>query len=152
MKEIIEKFEKTYEQFPKLPNVKKLWHHGYWDGPTSGICEVNGQKCWFELIEEWHDKHDDYDDDDFSPPWYRRYLVHKLTEEQFSEIEKRHNKFRRMVGSHTDYDESGHRGTFHYNETINAETVAQFYAESKNEPPVNINPISEEYIIGWYEW
>jgi hypothetical protein len=151
MKDIIKKYEETYTQLPKL-QVKKLWHHGYWDGPTSGVCEVDGKKCWFELIEEWHDKYDDYDDDDFTAPWYRRYLVHHLTDEQFKEIEARHEKFQRMVGTHTDYNEEGRRGNFHYNDTVSKETVEQYYKESKDEKFPDITPASEEHILGWYEW
>lgn len=154
MKQIISQYEKIYEEkFPKLHNVKKLWHHGYWDGPISGVCEYNGQKCWFEQIDEFHDKYSDYDDDDFSAPWYRRYLVHKLTDEQFHEILVRHQKWQRMVGTHCDYDEEGKRASnFHYTDTITKETVAQYYEESKKDKFPDITPVSEEYILGWFQW
>lgn len=152
MKDIIKKYEGSYEQLPKL-QVKKLWHHGFWDGPTSGICEVDSQKCWFELIEEWHDKYSDYDDDDFDAPWYRRYLVHRLTDEQFQAIKERHDKFCRMVGYHTNYDDNGRRcDRFPDGHSITPESQAQYYAESKGEAFPDITPASEEYIIGWYEW
>src|SRR5580698_1129869 len=106
MKETLEKYKNIYQTLPRLPNMKKLWHHGYWDGALSGVCEVDGKKCWFEKIEEWLDNND-YPEDDDEPLWYRRFLIVQLTTEQFQEIEKCHNKFRRMVGTHTDYNDEG---------------------------------------------
>lgn len=155
MKDLIQKYESCYEQLPKITNIKKLWHHGYWDGPRNGVCEVNGQKCWFELITEWHDKYDDYDDDDFDAPWYRRFLVHRLTKEQYEALHVRHLKFQRMVGHHTDYDEDGHRmERFPSGCTANQETTDLYFKEAKESKEVfpSIEPVSEEDIIGWYEW
>jgi hypothetical protein len=153
VKDIIEKYEPIYQSLPKLPKIKKLWHHGYWDGPTSGVCEVEGQKCWFELVDEWHDKYDDYDDDDFQPLWWRRYLVHRLTDEQFNSLYNRHRKFQHMVGYHTDYDDDGHRlDRFPAGCSATQETTDQYFKETKTEDFPSIKPVSEEYIIGWYEW
>ncbi len=149
----LEKYKGSYQKFPQLPTMKKLCHFGYWDGPLSGLCLIDGQKYWYECIEEWLDNNSyPEDDDDFESPWYRRFLIWKLTDEQLAAIETRHAKFQRMVGMHTDYNEEGKRPNFHYNETITPETVAQFYAESKNETPINLDPISDEMILGWYEW
>lgn len=152
MKDYLKKYEELYKKFPKI-SIKKLWHHGYWDGPTSGICEYNQQKCWFELIDEFHDKYSDFDDDDFRSPYYRRYLVHRLTEEQFKVIAERHEKFCRMVGYHTNYDEDGHRmDRFPPGHNITQESQDQYYKEAKQEDFPDISPVSEDHILGWYEW
>lgn len=145
-------YKGNYQSFPQLDTLKKLWHHSYWDGALSGVCEVNGDKCWFECIEEWLDNHSfPEDDDNFEPPWYRRFLVHKLTNEQFLAVKARNDKFRQMVGNHTNYDESGKRSSFQYNDTITPETVNRFYEESKSDVFPDISPVSDKDIVGWYE-
>lgn len=151
----LSKFKETYQSFPKLPEWRKLWHGNYWDGPLSGMCLVNGERYWYECIEEYHDNNpypseEEYDAG-WEAPWYRRYLIWKLTDEQQAIIDARHEKFQRMVGTHCDYDENGHRGNFHYNDTVTPETFKQFYAESKLEKPIDITP-TEDRILGWYEW
>jgi hypothetical protein len=149
----LDAFKNNYQQFPQLPEMKKLCHFNYWDGPLSGLCLINGNKYWYECVEEWLDnnRYPD-DDDDFEPPWYRRYLIWKLTDEQLAAIEARHAKFQRMVGTHTDYSEDGkERGRFHYNETVTPETFKQFYEEAKLEKPIDITPNASQ-IIGWWEW
>jgi hypothetical protein len=153
MSRYLEKYKNSYQKFPQLPEMKKLWHRAYWDGPLSGLCLVDNQKYWFECIEEWLDNNSypENDDYDFEPPWYRRFVIWKLTDKQLTVIEAQHAKFQRMVGTHTDYDENGNRGYFHYNETITPETFRQYYDEAKLETQLDITP-SDAQIIGWYEW
>jgi hypothetical protein len=133
--------------------MKKLWHHAYWDVALSGVCEVDGKKCWFEIIEEYFDNNDPPEEygDDWDPPWYRRFLIVALTVEQFNEIEKRHDKFRRMVGTHTDYDDQGHRGTFHYTDTITQQSFDQYFRENKKELSFDFEAFSEAHVLGWVE-
>lgn len=100
MKKCIQKYKTCYQDLPQIHKWKKLWHQGYWDGALSGVCEVNGEKCWFELLEEWSDNNsyspeDSPEYEDFEPPWFRRFLVFKLSEEQYSELLRRHQKFER---------------------------------------------------------
>lgn len=33
-------------------DVKSLWIDNYYDGPLSGVCEVAGERCWFEILAE----------------------------------------------------------------------------------------------------
>lgn len=157
MKDYLKKYKDSYQLLPQLPKMKKLWHAGYWDGPLSGVCEIDGQKCWYEAVAEWIDDNSYPSEDDpayeeFEPPWYRRYLIHKLTDAQFKEIEAWHDKFRRMVGTHCDYDDQGIRSNFHYNETITPETFKQYYEESKTQKVIDVGPVSDDQILGWYEW
>lgn len=150
-------YKNNYLHLPKINNWKILWHNSYWDGPLNGVCEVNGTKCYFQSLEFWHDNNtyppeDSPEYEDFIQPWDRRFLVFRLTDEQFRYLEDRHKKFQTMVGMHTTYDENGKRPSFHYNETITPETVKQYYLDVKNEKRMEINPISDEVILGWYEW
>lgn len=152
MSKTLDKYADNYQKFPQLKEMRKLWHSGYWDGPLSGMCLIDGQKCWFECIDEWGN-HNSYpeDDEEFEQPWYRRFLIWKLTDQQQTEIEKRHAKFQRMVGTHCDYDDEGHRGHFHYNDTVTPESFKQYYEEAKLEEKIDITP-NDDQIIGWYEW
>jgi hypothetical protein len=82
-------------------------------------------------------------------------LVHKLTDEQFAALKVRHEKFQRMVGYHTDYDEDGYRqDRFPPGCSANQKTTDQYFQESKEkkEEFPSIDPITDDYIIGWYEW
>lgn len=36
-----------------------LYHLDYWDGPISGVCLYNGQKCYFHMIREIFDEEDE---------------------------------------------------------------------------------------------
>lgn len=147
MKETIIKYKNTYQELPEIPHIKKLWHQGYWDGPCNGVCEVDNKKCWFELIDEWVDHNEWPDEDlDFEPLWYRRFLIVQLTDEQFQELKKRHEKFQRMVGTHCDYNDKGERGYYQPNDTTD-----QYYKEQKSEPDYVLEAASDSHVIGWYQ-
>ena len=151
MKEdVFNRLSKTYQSHPKI-EVKMLWHAKYWDGPENGLCKVDNQKFWFELIEEYYDNNP-YQSDDlaFIPPWYRRYVVMRLSQELLTDFEVRHEAFRLLVGGHTDYDDNGKRGHFEYNDTITKETVSKFYRESEMNRHQEVNPDDQD-IIGWFE-
>lgn len=136
MKDYIEKYSKSYLSFPQLFNFKKLWHISYWDGPINGVCEVDGNKCWFEVIEMWIDNNSyPEDDDDFEQPWSRRFLITKLTDVQFEYQKNNHEKWEKMK--------------------VAPDTLAQYYAYCKTEEYKNnyISPVplTEDCILGWYE-
>lgn len=137
---------------PKIEPPKMLFHVGYWDGPLSGLCLVDGTKCWFAMSEEYDGPHPETEQerDDFTPPWYRRFLVWRLSAEELAEVERRHEKFRRMVGTHCDYTEDGLRGRFALGGEITQATVDRYYAESKLEPVQNLKP-ADGSIVGWFE-
>lgn len=154
-------YKDNYQHLPKIEKIKLLYHLGYWDGPLSGICEIDGEKLYFKCVEEWIDNNRypteaEDPENEFEPPWWRRFLIVRLTEQQLERIESRHKKFQRMVGLHTDYREDGTRSNYHYNETINVETTAAFYTESKAEAlieaPISMEPASDEHVLCLYEW
>jgi hypothetical protein len=147
----IEKFENNYEHLPKLLTMQKLWHYLYWDGPISGLCLLDGAKCWYQMVDEWS-CHNEYPDNiDFEAPWYRRFIIFKLTDEHLNIIELNHYKFQTMVGMHTTYDNNGHLlGCFRHTETINQDTVDQYYDWKKSIADLDISP-AESQLIGWFE-
>lgn len=87
----------------KLEDVKMLWHSGYWDGPLSGIAVYDGKKYWFEIVREIMGGNED--------EFYRTRLfaLIKLSPEELAYEEENHERFRKYVGHHTDYDEEGKR-------------------------------------------
>lgn len=80
----------------KRKDVKYLWHCGFWDGPLSGLCLYQGEKCWFDMVKEYRNAS-------------RTFKVLRLTPEQLKEEEYWHDLFREHVGTHTDYDENERR-------------------------------------------
>lgn len=151
--ELLKHYKETYQTLPQIQSMNMLLHHGYYDGPLSGMCEVDGQKCYFEFLDQWSysNKWPEDDEDDFEPPWYRRFLIYRLSDEQLAAVEKRHEKFRRMVGKHSSYINGKREGWFEYTDTITLETVKQYYEEAKHEAPLNLDPVSPDCVLGWYE-
>ena len=75
-------------------------HVGYGDGPLTGVATYDGRDHWFEA------EAFDWDDE---TPHARRYFVYELTDAELPDERYWHERFRALVGTHTDYDESGHR-------------------------------------------
>jgi hypothetical protein len=111
------------------PDYRALYHLNYWDGPLSGVCLWNGKKQYFNAMhedmnsymEEWPEwerycKENDidiYEDDDGDEKYYythRVFLVYETPGEIMDIIQENHDLFRKHVGTHTDYNEDGHRG------------------------------------------
>lgn len=76
-----------------MSTVRIVRHHGYYDGPLNGICEIGGERFWFDV--------EDAEE--------RSYVVRRPTAALLAESDRRHDLFRKHVGHHTDYDESGRR-------------------------------------------
>jgi len=80
--------------------VRLRWHVSYWDGPINGVATYDGRDCWFEAEGfDWEDE----------LPHSRRYLLYELTDEELAEERYWHERFRELVGTHTEYDEQGQR-------------------------------------------
>lgn len=156
-----DQYKAIYESsFKKLESkeVRKLWAAGYYDGPLSGMCLVNGDKCWFDHLADYPDEHPEFYDEDNNDtwadlPWGRRYLVWKLTPEQIENLEYNYSIFQKMVGTHMDYDENGNRQVGGvYSGDATPETLEKYYKEvSKTLVHLSTDTESEEMIIGWYE-
>jgi hypothetical protein len=77
--------------------VQLTWACDFQDGPLSGLCEVDGEVCWFDCIDEEvkggpRNKH-----------VVRTLQVYRLTEEQRDAEVKRHLCFVENVGRQFDY-------------------------------------------------
>lgn len=84
----------SMNQYP----VKLIYHIDYWDGPLSGVCEINGRRLMFKCIHDYHDV----------PNW-RIFKVFDLTPEEWADEDYRHKLFVENVGSHTSYDSNDSR-------------------------------------------
>lgn len=110
--------------------TRLLYHLGYWDGPLSGVMLWQGEKVYFncvnefteiipwsqEEINEWveyckaNNKEENIDTDYEDYDMIRQYAAYRLDKETMDAIDFNHERFRTYVGTHTDYDEDGNRG------------------------------------------
>jgi hypothetical protein len=82
-------------ELPEL-QVRLLWHNGYWDGPLDGVCEYDGRRCGFSIVNS-------------TAQQKRVFRVRELSPEALAALEKQHAHFQHYVGTHTDYDAQGKR-------------------------------------------
>jgi len=84
-------------------NVKLLWHIGYWDGPLDGVCEYEGRRHAFRVLEDTRNYR------------WRIAIVTELSPDQLAALEEQHARFQQYVGTHTDYnyDAEGKRSVNH---------------------------------------
>ena len=161
-KQIVEKFKDTYESLPKIAHKRKLWHCSFYDGAINGVCEVNSEKCWFERIAEcdnyepWWWDHEAYCE--YEPPYYRRFLIFKLTEKQYNFLAKEHQEFIDAVGGHfIQYDENNRRIWGPNTETkATKESANAFWKRAVDYAKgILVRPecpnFTEDQIIGWNE-
>jgi hypothetical protein len=118
-------------------NLRLLWHDDYWDGPRSGMLLYHGEECWFEVVAE---------SEDDAAVWYRRFAVLRLSPEQHAEESRWHELFRRCVGHHTDYDQSGQLPV---GALQPRERWAEFYDAYRQRVPPDFSGCE---VIGWFEW
>ena len=87
-----------YDDLDEQPDLRMLWHEGYWDGPLDGVAELDGEMVYFTMKGANLDEEEDYMD-------YRRYAVYRMTEEEKVHKLKSHRMFQTHVGRHCDYGE-----------------------------------------------
>jgi hypothetical protein len=135
----------VYRDLPQIAfeAVTLLWHDDFWDGPLSGLLLWQGERLWFQMQEQYEPP----DDADTTPwPWYRRYLVVRLTPEQLREEEGWHDLFRKCVGTHTDYQSNGQR--VEVGAVQPKERHAEFYDAYSQRVPMNL---TMNEVVGWFE-
>src|SRR5690349_1786673 len=93
-------FITTDKKFPQV-QARILHHHDYWDGPRNGVCFVEGgNEHWFDILVHWDDENtwprDEHGDRDycFELPWFKRFLVWKISDEEMSYWLKKSNDFK----------------------------------------------------------
>jgi hypothetical protein len=133
-----------YRDLPRIASeaVTLLWHDDFWDGPLSGLLLWQGERCWFQMREEYEPP----EGAETAPwPWYRRYLVIRLTPDQLREEEYWHDLFRKCIGTHTDYRSDGQRevGAVHPKEQH-----AEFYDPYSKRVPMDL---TQNEVVGWFE-
>ena len=98
-----------------------------------------------------HEREEQYvevvaESEDEAAGWYRRFAIPRLSPEQRAEELWWHELFRRCVGTHTDYAESGQRPVG----ALQArERWAEFYDAYRQRTPPDF---SGNEVLGWFEW
>lgn len=89
-----------------MSKIKLIYHSGYWDGPLSGACQIEGMdgRFWFNCVHDYHQKTPAGADLDS-----RIFGIYRLSEEEWKSEDYWHNLFRTLVGTHTEYDDNGRR-------------------------------------------
>ena len=130
----------------KTKDVKWLWRSDYYDGPLSGMVELNGNRYWTECFdeEEWTEQNGPDEDDIFR---VRFFAILKLTDKQQESEEYWHELFQLCVGKHSDYDISGNR--FKYEE--HTKETKQFYY-TRREMDYEELDLSESNLISWFKY
>jgi hypothetical protein len=93
----------------RLSGVRWLWETERWDGPLSGYGCYQGQTVRIALREDRMPLLGRYDADGDLIWTPRTYDVFALSAEQLAAAEQRHDDFKRWVGTHCDFDQSGTR-------------------------------------------
>ncbi len=128
-----------YLRAPRIETaeLRLLWHCDFWDGPRSGMLDYRGEQCWFQIVAE-------SEEDD--SPWYRRFVVLRLTPEQHAEESRWHELFRARVGVHTDYEEQKTRPAEGF--LWPKEHWHEFYDAYKQRTPPHFSGCE---VLGWFE-
>lgn len=135
--------------------IKLLWHSGYWDGATNGMCEIEGKKYWFDMAGSGKDEvlsemyfelfNKNFNEENFDR--VRFYYVYKLSEEIIDSLVQQHELFKQYVGYHTDYDQNNIRSIENGMKT--EEERSKFY-DNKESIDINLYLIRENR-IGWFD-
>jgi hypothetical protein len=124
-----------------------LWHYAYYDGPQSGVMRYQGKPCWFEIRDN-ADVFHRYTDDKNQEwiVWHQRFLLAEIISSQFDELHWHNELFRRLVGTHWDYNESGKRVK---GEVMPDASQKKYYRMAEHWKPIDL---SQNRVIGWFEW
>jgi hypothetical protein len=150
--------------------TRMLWHSNFWDCPLSGVILWNGQKAWFDKVDErtdiepwseeeikdWLEYESSKDDKDklaedeyFHYDTHFIYKVYRVHPDFMEHLEDNHRDFQDNVGTHCDYDENGNR---HHN-LKPYELHGNYYKKDKKVnvcyPPLDK---SDSNVIGEFEY
>ena len=127
----------SYLDLPEVDKaeVRMLWHSDFWDVPLNGLATYQGRKYWFQTLE-------DLRRNDLAEMIY---LLVELSDEQITEEEYWHELFREQVGTHTDYDEQGHRKTG----SLMPESAQKKYFDARKSRKGH--DFANNRVIGWFK-
>lgn len=119
--------------YTQLLGVAPKWIMNYWDGPISGVAEFEGHLNWFHVRA--------YSIEDEPPP--HECLLYELSDRERAAERRRHDLFRKYVGTHMDLDAAGRRGG-----TVRPRTRwGRFYdSDTGRERPDYL----DHRVIGWF--
>lgn len=126
-----------YETLPEAPQVEPrlIWIGNYYDGPISGMVEVDGNLCWAQMVENCYEEEP-------GCGWYRKYKVMKLDINQILDEVLRYALFVKYVSGHR---EEGWQFSLSNTQRPRSEW-AGYYDEY---PPAKyVEPTGE--VIGWF--
>lgn len=133
----IDFYDNNYQHLKQVDyaDIIQLFSYDYYDGDLSGACEYNGFKCWFVCV-------DMASRDDKS--YYRRYIIIKLTDIQWSEIHCKIMKYEIMAGYDSTYS------NIPETQIYTTESRKQYFLEEDN-----ISEFIVEYekdsVLGYFE-
>ncbi len=160
--------------------VKLLYHLGYWDGPYSGVCSWNNKRYFFDCMKEetftldlepgdekyvdpegpipkdrewilkYHKTLADVEDLNESGHCFRYMALFELTEEEWEVEDKKHAAWRRYIGRHSDYDETGKRGIGEVGSEQGGPCDWDAWEEAKKGLPQMPKCAEERPIIGYF--
>jgi hypothetical protein len=76
-------------------SLERVWDSGYYDGVLSGAAKLDGERVWFNMMNDAHR--------DGGFVYGRVFGVYKLTDEEWAREEESYNLFSRLVSSTRDY-------------------------------------------------
>lgn len=151
-------YQYSYTEYPKLNDFgydNYLWRMNYWDGPISGVGTYKDKTVWFEQCAEYEwtaeDKLKSRLDEEWDPPWYRRYVVLDLTMLQILRLRFDHMLFRMLVGHHTDYkNNSGTKPRGTKPRGTKPQWMWKFFYKYRSVFKHELN-ILDNKVLGWFE-
>ena len=112
-----------FDELPWLNDVVLRTISGYFDGPLNGLAEYQGRLHWYAVR--------DFDFENEGTP--DEFVLYELSDADIERETRRRERFRELVGTHTDLDEAGKRRS---GALRDESTWGVFYAEyPPNEQP-----------------
>lgn len=137
-------------------SIKLLWHSNYWDGPISGVCEIDGEKFWFNqfpvsedgelFVKHINESFDPNDEDSYDYDVVRFYKIYRLPQMTMNDITFNHELFRKYIGHHTDYVNNKRELGAHANCQNNWETYKKEIRQFELKPF-----LIDSNCIGWFD-
>ncbi len=122
-----------------LERVRLVSASDYWDGPLSGLAELDGKAVWFHFADEENE-----DDDDDS--WYRRFFLVDLPPQRLAAAHALQAAFQRHVGTHFDYD-----GSDHERDPSRVRPQAEWRKFYEAHPNETADSYVDCRVVGWFE-
>lgn len=89
---------------PRVPRdrVRLMWTFDFYDGPVSGLAELDGEMLWFCLAEEAEEAE--------LTEWYRRFWLVRLSSDELTRLQRCARDFEAHVGTHWSGEGDGAAG------------------------------------------